>query len=235
MGWAIISVPSESLRLSTSYCPKHHCRFTLYTVSFNFAAHAILTLAPPSGYALNLKALIKVSKVSWTSQLPYEILRSSFERKIDKANFISPQKNLPKSPHRLGLRELLCNFLPMKTWKNRPQKLLIIGPNFFFSTDIWPKSLFLFHKNCLPRDLLIMTLVLGRTVGSSCWSTHTFASCYWRNDPVYKIKNGFWKTPIGQSVHAFPISRTPNGTGSCPQVFPAPYLLMLLARVCKSS
>jgi hypothetical protein len=32
--------------------------------SANFAPHAILTLAPPSGYALNLKALIKVSKVS---------------------------------------------------------------------------------------------------------------------------------------------------------------------------
>jgi hypothetical protein len=32
--------------------------------SSNFAPHAFLTLAPPSGYALNLKALIKVSKVS---------------------------------------------------------------------------------------------------------------------------------------------------------------------------
>jgi hypothetical protein len=32
--------------------------------SANFAPHAFLTLAPPSGYALNLKALIKVSKVS---------------------------------------------------------------------------------------------------------------------------------------------------------------------------
>ena len=32
--------------------------------SANFASHAFLTLAPPSGYALNLKVLIKVSKVS---------------------------------------------------------------------------------------------------------------------------------------------------------------------------
>jgi hypothetical protein len=32
--------------------------------SANFAPHAFLTLAPPSGYTLNLKALIKVSKVS---------------------------------------------------------------------------------------------------------------------------------------------------------------------------
>ena len=30
----------------------------------NFAKHTFSTLAPPSGYALNLKALIKVSKVS---------------------------------------------------------------------------------------------------------------------------------------------------------------------------
>ena len=111
-------------------------------------------------------------------------------------------------------------FLPMKTRKNRPQKLA----QCFFSIANRPKSQFLFHKNCSPRDLFIMTLVSGRTVGSSCWSTHTFASCYRRDDPVYKIKNGFWKTPIGQSVHAFSISRTPNGTGSCPQVFPALYI-----------
>ena len=32
--------------------------------SANFVPHAFLPLAPPSGYALNLKALIKVSKVS---------------------------------------------------------------------------------------------------------------------------------------------------------------------------
>jgi hypothetical protein len=32
--------------------------------SANFAKHTFLTLAPPSGYALNPKALIKVSKVS---------------------------------------------------------------------------------------------------------------------------------------------------------------------------
>ena len=32
--------------------------------SANFASYAFLTFAPPSGYTLNLKALIKVSKVS---------------------------------------------------------------------------------------------------------------------------------------------------------------------------
>jgi hypothetical protein len=30
----------------------------------NFAPHAFLTLGPPSGYALNIKSLIKVTKVS---------------------------------------------------------------------------------------------------------------------------------------------------------------------------
>ena len=70
--------------------------------SANFAPHALLTLAPPSDYALNLKALIKVSNIS-TSQLSYEILRSSFERKFDKTNFISLKRTPHKSPHRLGL------------------------------------------------------------------------------------------------------------------------------------
>ena len=75
--------------------------------STNFAKHTFSTLAPPSDYVLNLKALIKVSKVSWTSQLSYEMLRSSFERKFDKTNFISPKRTPPKSPHRLGLRFVL--------------------------------------------------------------------------------------------------------------------------------
>ena len=56
-----------------------------------------------SGYALNLEALIKASKVSRTSQLSYEILRISFERKFDKTNFISLKRTPPKSPHQIGL------------------------------------------------------------------------------------------------------------------------------------
>ena len=63
----------------------------------NFSKHALLTLAPPNGYALNLKALIKVSNVSWISQLSYEILRSSYERKFVNTNFISPKKHFPKA------------------------------------------------------------------------------------------------------------------------------------------
>ena len=36
----------------------------IFLNSVNFASHALLTLAPPIGNALNLKSLIKVSKVS---------------------------------------------------------------------------------------------------------------------------------------------------------------------------
>ena len=71
--------------------------------SANFAAHAFFTLAPPSSYALNLKALIKVSKVSWTSQLSYEMLRSSFERKFDETNIISPKRTPPSLGKMLNL------------------------------------------------------------------------------------------------------------------------------------
>ena len=65
--------------------------------SANFAPHAFLTLVPPSRYALTLKALIKVSKISRISQLLYEILGSSPERKSDKTNFISLKKTVPKA------------------------------------------------------------------------------------------------------------------------------------------
>ena len=49
----------------------------------------------------NSEALINVSKVSWTSKLSYEIVRSSFERKFDKANLISPKKPFQKHPREL--------------------------------------------------------------------------------------------------------------------------------------
>ena len=58
--------------------------------SANFAPLAFLTLVPPSGHALSLIALIKVSKA-------YEILRSSFERTFDKTNFILSKKHVPKA------------------------------------------------------------------------------------------------------------------------------------------
>ena len=50
----------------------------------NFVQHTLLTLAPPSGYILNLKALINASKVCWASQFSYIVLWSSFERKFRK-------------------------------------------------------------------------------------------------------------------------------------------------------
>ena len=59
----------------------------IFLNSANFASHAFFISASPSGYALNLKALIKVSKDNWTSQLSYEILRSSSERQHGKTNF----------------------------------------------------------------------------------------------------------------------------------------------------
>ena len=47
-------------------------------------------------------------------------------------------------------------FLPLKTWKNNPQKMLIVGPDPFFQyrelAQIQPKSQFLFHKNIPLRD-----------------------------------------------------------------------------------
>ena len=59
----------------------------IFLNSANFAPHVFLTLAPPSGYALNLKVLIKVSKVSWTSQLSYEILHLK-ENLIRQTSFL---------------------------------------------------------------------------------------------------------------------------------------------------
>ena len=55
----------------------------------NFEEHSLLTLAPPRGHTLKLKALIMVSKVSWTSHLSYKLLWFSFERKFirDKLHF----------------------------------------------------------------------------------------------------------------------------------------------------
>ena len=66
--------------------------------SANFAQHALLTLVPPSGYTFQPKALIKVTKVSWTSQLSYKILWSLFERKSRKDKLHFSQKTPCKSP-----------------------------------------------------------------------------------------------------------------------------------------
>ena len=52
--------------------------------SANFWPDAFSSLAPPSTYNMTLKTLTKVSKVSWASQLLYELLCSSFEWKFSK-------------------------------------------------------------------------------------------------------------------------------------------------------
>ena len=60
-------------------------------------------------------------------------------------------------------KENLNKKIPPKTWKNHPQKLLIIGlcPQFFFCTaNISPKSHFLFHRNVSLRNFYLMTLVI---------------------------------------------------------------------------
>ena len=106
--------------------------------SSNFAKYTFLTLVPPSGYALNLKTLIKVSKVSWTSQLSYEILRSLFERKFYKTNFISPKKTPPKSPHLLGFNSRIRCFLKAKTPKMRCMLLEKgLHPIVIYNTPVW--------------------------------------------------------------------------------------------------
>ena len=70
----------------------------IFLNSANFPPHALLILGSPSGYALNLKALIKVLKGSWTYQLSYEILGSTFERHFDKTNLTSSKKDNSQNP-----------------------------------------------------------------------------------------------------------------------------------------
>ena len=79
----------------------------IFLDSANFAPHAFLTLVPVSSYALNLKALIKVLKVSCKSQLSNELFRSSFQRKFHKTKFISPKKT-PFRVKRTQALEKMC-------------------------------------------------------------------------------------------------------------------------------
>ena len=65
----------------------------VFLILANFAPHAFLNLAPPSDYALILKALMKVSKVSWTSFI---------WKKIWQDKFHFSKKTPPKSPYLLG-------------------------------------------------------------------------------------------------------------------------------------
>ena len=82
--------------------------------SANFWQQASPTFVlPPSSYTINLKPLTKVSKISWASQLLYEILYSLLERKFRKrqTSFL-PKKLLQKARIALlGLKAIrLLNF-----------------------------------------------------------------------------------------------------------------------------
>ena len=71
-------------------------------------------------------------------------------------------------------------FLHPKTWKNHPQKLLMIGPNFFFqycqSAQHQTKLHLVFHKNVSLCDFYIMTLAesLRRTLKEA----RVFSLCF---------------------------------------------------------
>ena len=77
------------------------------------------------------------------------------------------------------LRNFEIFFCP---WKQHPQKLLIINPNLFFRycqpAQNQPKSQFLFHKNCSPRDICIMTLVDYGPFFSVQFSRFKFQDCW---------------------------------------------------------
>ena len=60
-------------------------------------------------------------------------------------------------------KKILNFFLPLKTWKNHPKKLLIICPDPFFSelpigSNPSQISIQLFHKNLPPREFSLMTV-----------------------------------------------------------------------------
>ena len=92
----------------------------VFTNSAYFAQHSFFNLGTPSSYTLNLKALKKVSKVSWTSQL---FLKENSE----KTNFISPKKLLPSHP---GLRGLRIHINLCSIFLNFPYWITIISWNF---------------------------------------------------------------------------------------------------------
>jgi hypothetical protein len=64
--------------------------------STNFAQTPFITFVPPSIYTLNIKALTKVSKLAkHLSHIKHWDLH--LEENLEKTNFISPNKHLPKA------------------------------------------------------------------------------------------------------------------------------------------
>ena len=98
----------------------------------NFVSHAFMTLAPPSGYALNLKAFIKVSQVSWTFQLSYETLKSSIKKKIRYDQLHCSEKYTSQKPASFRVKKQfshfrtirpLCSFAISAQWRREWNEL----------------------------------------------------------------------------------------------------------------
>ena len=68
-----------------------------------FSQHSLLTLAPPSGYTLNLKALIKVSNSA--EHLSFHIKYCDLHLKEHSEIKEKLKKHLPKAPVQLGLSQ----------------------------------------------------------------------------------------------------------------------------------
>ena len=71
---------------------------------------------------------------------------------------------------------LFLFFLPTKTWKKRPQRLLIIGPNLFFHspakpTAHTPELIFLYYKYVPRHSCLLICVPFVRTL-SWRWVRH---------------------------------------------------------------
>ena len=81
----------------------------IFLNSANFASHVLLTLAPPSNYALNLKALIKVSKAEHLSfHVKYLDLR--LKKKWWQTSFFQ-KEHFPKARVSKGKSKLVLTFV----------------------------------------------------------------------------------------------------------------------------
>ena len=81
--------------------------------------------------------------------------QKNFKKFFCKRHFMQ----LVSADARVLLKKIWDFFLPLKTWKNCPQKLpKLIFFQYCQPAQNLPKSNFLFHKNVSLRDFYIMTL-----------------------------------------------------------------------------
>ena len=77
-------------------------------------------------------------------------------------------------------------FLPLKTWKNCPQKLLVNGPFFFHPAQNQHKSHFLFNRNVSQRNFYIHHYNdFGLDLLTDMWNIHSCMNRHlisWTND-----------------------------------------------------